>query len=307
MTLHRFADLVISSDQPLPELPEAPATSTPDVVVTRTAEPVRGAIRWFQTWNTPGSGVRFGRAGDRYLVAFDDLAQVVLSPDAGRVVIHADPGASLFQLRYVLLHQVLPLVMSRRGRCVLHASAVSWRDRIVGFVGRTGSGKSTMAAACASLGAAVVTDDSLVLDLADGAWRALPSYPGLRLFPDSLELVGASPGGLLNESREHHKFILTADRDLPAFERRSLPLAKLWLVSVGAPGVPAGDPGGAAAVIALASQLFRLDVEDAAESRRLFDWITRLATDVPISALGLGGGVAGLGRLAQRVLDGLES
>ena len=164
MTFHRFADLVISSDQPLPELPEAPATSAPDVVVTRTDQPVRGAIRWFQTWNTSGSGVRFGRAGDGYLVAFDDLAQVIVSPDADRVVIHADRAGSLFQMRYVLVHQMLPLVMSRRGRCVLHASAVSWRGRVVGFVGRTGSGKSTMAAACASLGAAVVTDDSLVLD-----------------------------------------------------------------------------------------------------------------------------------------------
>jgi hypothetical protein len=304
----RFADLVVSSDRPLPELPAAPPSSVPDVVVTHAAAPLRDPIRWFQTWRAGDDTVRFGRVDDGYVVAFDELADIVVSRDADRVVIHPDPAGSDFQVRYVLLHQILPLIMSRRGRCVLHASAVSWRDRIVGFVGRTGSGKSTIAAACASLGAGLVTDDSLVLDDSTGTWRGLPSYPGLRLLPESLALVGASPSGPLNESREHHKFVLMAARDLSAFEHRSLPVARLFLLSPAADAGPAvRAPRGAAAAVVLASQLFRLDVENAAESRRLFEMITSLATTVPVSVLHVGGDGDDLRRVARGVLDGIMS
>jgi hypothetical protein len=305
LTSHRFADLTIASDRPLPELPPAAPGASADVVVTHAGAPLEGAIRWIQTWDLV-EGTHLGRLDDRYVVGFENLARFVVAAAADRVTIYPEAGASAFLVRHVLTHQILPLVMSRRGRCVLHASAVSWHDRIVGFVGRTGAGKSTMAAACASLGAHLVTDDSLILERTGGGWRACPSYPGLRLLPASVALLGGSARGMTNGRGEDDKFLLMPGDHPSVFEERTLPLACLFFVSVGAAGARRAAAAGAAAAVQLASQLFRLDIEDTSESRRLFDVVTTIANDVTIADLPLRHGREHLLIAARGILDSLS-
>jgi hypothetical protein len=305
VTKCRFADVIVASDRPLPELPAAPGHAAAEVVVAHEAAAFDRPVRWIQIWDAL-DGTRLGRSGDQYVVALDGLARFVVSPAADRIAIHAERDASDFRVRHALIHQILPLVMSRRGRCVIHASAVSWRDRIVGFVGRTGAGKSTIAAACASMGAALVTDDSLILERSTGVWRAVPSYPGLRLLPASIALLDGNTRATKDGVGEDHKILLTPDDHPAAFERRTLPLARLLFVSVDPSTAFKAAPAGAAAAIALASQLFRLDIEDASESRRLFESITALASDVPIAPLAVGDGREGLRRAARAVLDSLS-
>ena len=93
------------------------------------------------------------------------------------------------------------LILHQRGALTLHASAVAIDDGIVGFVGYKGAGKSTTAASFFSRGYPLVTDDLLVIELAENAdavsVNAAYGYPGiprLRLWPDS---VRASLGILL--------------------------------------------------------------------------------------------------------------
>ena len=51
------------------------------------------------------------------------------------VTIHPFPDSPPETIRHLLLNQVLPLVLSRRGRTVLHASAVSYAGRVAAFIG----------------------------------------------------------------------------------------------------------------------------------------------------------------------------
>jgi hypothetical protein len=85
----------------------------------------------------------------------------------------------------LFLNQVVPLVATDR-RLVLHASAVVHGSRVTGFLGRAGAGKSTLAAALCQGGARLVTDDALMLGRRGAAFRAIPTYAGLRLWPDAV-------------------------------------------------------------------------------------------------------------------------
>lgn len=286
-TFHRFADLVVASELDLPELPSA-APSSADVSI-RTAPVEHGPVQWFQSWGDDPGSVRFGRSRGLYVVEFPRRARVTISPDTRCVHVTAAPSASGAEIGHVLTHQVLPLVVSRRGRLVIHASAVSWRDRVIAFVGRTGAGKSTLAAACVSRGAALVTDDSLILDRAAEGWRALPSYPGLRVLPETLGLLSWPAEGRARSANESGKVLLMAEEPL-RFEPRPLPLDRLFLVSVDAAGGGLRRVRGAEGAMALASQLFRLDVEDRSESRRAFMDIGDLSGAAPIFQLSMRGG-----------------
>src|SRR5690606_13487149 len=79
-----------------------------------------------------------------------------------------------------------------------HASSVALPDgKVVAFLGGTGQGKSTLAAAFMQYGCELVTDDCLLLDCEQGHVLALPAYRSLRLWPDSLSALFQDPTGFL--------------------------------------------------------------------------------------------------------------
>src|ERR1700677_461854 len=85
-----------------------------------------------------------------------------------------------------LLGPVLGLLLRLRGVTCLHASAVSFGNYAVAFIGSEGAGKSTTAAALAQQGCAIITDDVVALAEADGVFYVHPAYPYLCLWPESV-------------------------------------------------------------------------------------------------------------------------
>lgn len=75
------------------------------------------------------------------------------------------------------------------GLVPLHASAVDVGGRVVAFTADSGGGKSTLAAALASLGLPHVCDDTLVVALQQAGAVALPDGKRLKLWDDALRMT----------------------------------------------------------------------------------------------------------------------
>lgn len=69
------------------------------------------------------------------------------------------------------------------GRPVLHAATVDVEGAAVGFLGRSGAGKSSLTMEFLVHGHRVFGDDLLVLDAASGSIQAVPSIPWLKIGP----------------------------------------------------------------------------------------------------------------------------
>lgn len=123
------------------------------------------------------------------------------------------PPLSVEDVMSFLTGPVLGFALRRLGVLALHASAVSIDGRAVGFVGAGGTGKSTLAAALAARGHAVLTDDVLALRQQDGHWLAYPGHDQLRLWEDSEALLFGATGRLapLSETWEKRKLSLLAE------------------------------------------------------------------------------------------------
>lgn len=145
----------------------------------------------YQQWSGPksGSGVQFFRTAAGYLVRFPGFADFEVLADSGAVECWPVPGASDAVIQHLFLNQVSPLVLSRTGRLMFHASAVALGDYCVAFMGESGRGKSTLAASFATAGHSFLTDDGLSLTKAGESFLALPSHPSLRLWTDSRAAV----------------------------------------------------------------------------------------------------------------------
>ena len=113
--------------------------------------------------------------------------------------IEIEPAAGVEDhvLRLFLLGPALGILLRQRGRLTLHASAVAVRGGAILFVGQSGAGKSTIAAALHARGCPLISDDIVSVDVTDSA-TVFPGFPQLKL--DARAAIAASittarPGG----------------------------------------------------------------------------------------------------------------
>lgn len=188
--LYRAYGHVVESDRELAELPVLEGGATPDFSL-RWMEAVGAphGLRWSVVWAASGGepDVMFARHGFVRYVRVADRAVFRIAP-GGAIEIGSDQ-ADAGWLRHVLLDQVLPLTLASAGATILHASAVEIDGAAVLLVGAAGAGKSTLASGLAQLGFPVLADDGILLKEEAGRPIAVPSYQGLRLWPDAAAAV----------------------------------------------------------------------------------------------------------------------
>ena len=149
----------------------------------------------FRAWLLPDGAVwlQFYRTDSGYVLRFPELADFEIGADALAVTCYPVPGVSDETPRHLFLNQVLPLVLSKRGKMVFHASAIEVAGVAAAFVGDSGKGKSTLAASFATNGFRFLCDDGLVLEHGEHGYEAMPSHPSIRLWDDSREaLIGST-------------------------------------------------------------------------------------------------------------------
>jgi len=145
----------------------------------------------FHSWAFPDGRLwtEFYRSSAGYLLRFPGLADFHVSSDGLYVTCLPAPQASEATSQHLYLNQVLPLVLSKLGKLVFHASAVEIEGAAVVFAAESGRGKSTLAASFAVSGFGFLTDDGLVVEPSGQGHIIVPSHPSIRLWADSEEAV----------------------------------------------------------------------------------------------------------------------
>jgi hypothetical protein len=125
------------------------------------------------------------------------------------IVVSPDTDALPLDVRAYLLGTIFVVLCQQRGLLPLHASAVSSRGGVVAFLGRSGQGKSSLAAHLAQRGFAVVADDVCLIDPTQpGGTMVIPTAPWLKLWRNSLENLGRPADGLERVFSEDDKYRL---------------------------------------------------------------------------------------------------
>jgi hypothetical protein len=126
-----------------------------------------------------------------------NLFEFLVTPDARRIYARALTDVDDEAMLAYLLVDALSFSMVRLGCEPLHATAVATGHGVVGFLGNSGDGKSTLAALLVRQGCTLVTDDMLVLVREGGAWLAHPGPPRLKLYRGMADrILGPAHGGV---------------------------------------------------------------------------------------------------------------
>ncbi len=135
-----------------------------------------------------GASIRVDRiASYGYLLTLHDRYRFGVRGDGSEILIEEDVLYGYANTTHLLTNQVLPMVATLQNKQVLHASAVAINGIAKVFIGESGYGKSTLAAALVQAGGELISDDCLMLDKIEDEWSVTASYPSLRLWPENAQ------------------------------------------------------------------------------------------------------------------------
>jgi hypothetical protein len=146
------------------------------------------------------------------------------------IVLDPYPTVNEKMLRLFVLGPLLGILLRQRGHLLLHASAVAVAGEAVLFLGGSGWGKSTTAAALHARGYGLVTDDMAVLRVNGSRPVVLPSFPQLKLWPEAALSLGDDPEKLPRWNPHVEKRARSAGHE---FSSTPLPVKRIYLLDEG--------------------------------------------------------------------------
>ena len=298
-SIHRYSicDLVLASNIPLPELIPATVGNTECRFELLAGDlPCAEGVEWFHQWTIEEDGVtedgarreepwlQLGRSSDAYVLRFPSCAEFIIAKDTNSIRCHPLAHTAEMTVRHLLLDQVLPLILSRRESLVLHASAVLTGHGAIAFAGKTGKGKSTLASSFALEGFPLVSDDYLVLRQGQEGWMATPSYPGVRLWPSTVQAIVPQDLPTREVASYTVKRRVVNTTLLPRTNEPVL-LRRLYVLTEEARWTSIEKISMGRSMISLVEFAYNLDIRDKAFLRQQFETIKQVTKDVPVYAI----------------------
>lgn len=230
------------------------------------------------------------RTEDGFLCYMKDFGGIKVK-NKKKIVVSPESGSEENGFRFLVSGIALGLLLHLRGFITLHASAVAIQGRAIAFIGQTGMGKSTTAAALHARGHPIITDDLLVLNTMEDSVRAYPGFPHLKLTPESIaKSVNEDPDHVPKIDPDGPKRSFAAEKN---FLRDPLPLQSIYALDYQeeklntASSSPYSEAiGGKEAIIELVrnSYVARLFPKEAVSERHL-RCSSELAQTVPVYRL----------------------
>ena len=267
------------------------------------------AINWTNHWYAPDRQLILSSAKkcDIYYLHFPRLGIFEIDSKTLTITCSMHQDVPLETTRHLLLDQTLPRVWSHFfSSPILHASCIELDGIGLCFLGDSGAGKSTMAAAFSRAGGKIVSDDCLLLAREKGHLLGWPSYPSLRLLPDSFENMQYSSS---HDSRPvaHYtqkKRICFAAQALQKTDLNVFILLEPEKDSANHPGIAFSQPSKSQCFQCLLGQSFALDLQDHSFLQRQFSALSDIVhSGVPFVSLHYLRGFSELPKIVRTIAD----
>ncbi|HET7108311.1 MAG TPA: hypothetical protein VFI38_15970 [Candidatus Acidoferrum sp.] len=249
----------------------------PALILSQRSEPAGSADPSFVL-------TQLGRA-EGFELSYSDGTRFLVDNATERVWGTYQPPLAAEDLATYFLGPVLGFVLRRRNLTCLHASSVEIRGRAVCFCGDAGFGKSTTAAALALRGVPVLAEDIVALAESGGDFHAVPGYPRVCLWPESVAMLLGRQDALPQLTPVWEKRFLELDGQRAKFSDAKLPVGILYLFA------PRSDDreapriekiGPREAMLELVQNTYMNWVLDREQRAKEFDSLCRLVQRVPV-------------------------
>ena len=135
---------------------------------------------------------------DEFLMHFKDVARYYAT-GGNLIIAELYPSANQKKFRLYLLCNAMAAIVHQRKLIPLHCSGIICKTGVAIIVGHSGAGKSTTIKALTQKGHKIFADDVCVLKSENNKMLAIPSYPMMKLWENSFDLLQL--GNAIEEDR----------------------------------------------------------------------------------------------------------
>jgi len=163
---------------------------------------------------------------NQFLLKLDNIAQYWVT-NGTNIVIKPALNSQEADIRLFLLGSSFGALLHQRGCFILHGSAIETKAGAVIFVGHSGVGKSTLAAACHTRGYRILADDVSTLD-----YQNLQMYPGLahiQLWEDAAKKLAHDPNTMRQTRTDLEKYALSLQ---DGYDPTPVPLHAIYVLNI---------------------------------------------------------------------------
>lgn len=238
---------------------------------------------------------RIGRRGPEVVAEWLGLALLVAHRDGSNVRLSFAEDADPRDVEKIRRGSAWLLERHLQGRISLHGSAVAVRGRAIVFLGRSGAGKSTAAAAACAKGAELLADDAVALDFdaPTQRWMVQPRERDHWLDHDARIALGRPSSGDAKEP-------IRASRA----SQQPVPLALFVELAFGEGEEPkVSRLHGVGALASLVPQVARFILDEPGRQRRELDLLHAIVDTAPVFLLERPRRMERLAMSADRVFD----
>jgi hypothetical protein len=222
-----ISGLSVCSEVELPSAMISAAEQAPDIVI-------RSGVVPHQLDRPLHKTEEFETQPGLFLLRIPGIARFLIR-QGREIVFDLDSECQPSTLALYLLGTCFAILLQQRGNLVLHASAIAVDGRAMLFCGRSGAGKSTMAALLCRRGYALLNDDVCSLTPSAGdTYNIRPDGRMLKLWTESLDQLAwtKQPGMAV---RTHVEKYFCAP---PLSEGDARPLAAIYVLRTSPPQEP---------------------------------------------------------------------
>ena len=173
---------------------------------------------------------------DAFLMEVEGVARYLV--EGGRNVTVAPLGGDDADVAAFLANTPFTVLLQRRGVLTLHGASVATDQGAVLLLGRSGIGKSSLAAALVERGSPLIADDVTGIAIADERVLALPASTSLRLWADTLEQMRWRGRGESRMRRGVEKYLVAAQRSCA----EPMPVRTVFVLTASASNVIGIEP-----------------------------------------------------------------
>ena len=240
--------------------------------------------------------------GDCTVLRFSEVVDFFVWTD--RILCRLLDPEYRFMVELHLLGFVMAYWLERRGILALHAAAVAVHGHAIGFLATNAGGKSSLAASLMRDGHPLLSDDILPVERGGRRPLARPSYPQMRMWPETARhFVGTTALAQVHPRLEKRR-VPVGHQGFGRFERNAQPLAVLYLPERAEDGgvmfsdVPFGE-----AVFALERYAFLAPMlTDTGLQRHRFSTVATVAARVPLRRVSYPSGLDRLPEVAMSIV-----
>jgi hypothetical protein len=264
---------------------------------------------WTRYWLSPEGEkmIFYHKKYHFHWLRFPGLADFRISENAKEISCYPLSELPAETTRHLLLDQVLPRCLAHQGKIMLHASAVTFEQGLILFIGESGAGKSTLAGNFHRAGNPAVSDDCIWVKEYKDQIIAVPSYVGLRLWEDSLQVLFSSNHNThLIAHYSTKKRVAFNKTDILKF-RKGCPVLSVIVLDppsqTSNPGIRLDPISFREAFIEIANESFQLDSFDRNERSSHMQTLALIATKVPTFRLSMPRDYELLPVVRQKILE----